>query len=230
MNLDIPAPARVAVIAGTPYDARLGCDLLARMGVSASAYPMASSPDEQDALQYLGSGALNGAFRTELDAIGAQGTNTVMLFCNSLAAVVDIETAGWTSAVDVISPLDIYRALPPELTNIMVITGNGQATVGFERAVMRGGGDRRVLGVSDPALVRLIETRDAEAAFTRSSMPAMLRLAQDEGFDAVVFACTHFTSVLPLAQQACTVPIIDVGSRLVDLTCGRSGVFAGVLD
>ncbi|MEV4516530.1 aspartate/glutamate racemase family protein [Dactylosporangium sp. NPDC049525] len=213
----------MAVVSGTPYDAKLGCGLLRAVGVTSQPYPLASSPDEQDALQYLDAGRLNSAFRDQLDVVAADGTSTVMLFCNSLSAVVDLSTVGWMSVVDVLSPLDIYRTAAADLDNVMVVAGNGQAIVGFERTLMSDRRNRRVVGVADPALVRMIESRDPERAFTDSSMPQTLRLAEQLGVDGIVFACTHFTAVLPFAEQACTVPIIDVGSRLVELTSARVG-------
>ncbi|WP_433385618.1 glutamate racemase [Dactylosporangium sp. CA-152071] len=213
----------MAVVSGTLYDARLGCELLQAAGVVSQPYPLASSPDEQDALQYLDAGTLNGAFHDQLDTVAATGTQTAMLFCNSLSAVVDLGTVGWMSAVDVLSPLDIYRSAAADLDNVMVVTGNGQAIVGFERTLMNDRPGRRVVGLADPALVRMIETHDPEQAFADSSMPEMLRLADRLGMDGIVFACTHFTAVLPFAEKASAVPIIDVGTRLVELTCARVG-------
>jgi glutamate racemase len=75
-----------------------------------------------------------------------------------------------------------------------------------------------MLGVSDPALVRGIEAGDAAAAFTASQLPATLRTAQRLGLDAVFLACTHFTALVPLITAWCDLPVIDVGTRLVELT------------
>jgi len=43
----------VAVIAGTPVDTKMGVDFLALKGLSASGYPVSSTPEEQSALQIL---------------------------------------------------------------------------------------------------------------------------------------------------------------------------------
>ena len=72
--------------------------------------------------------------------------------------------------------------------------------------------------MSDPALVRGIAAGDVEAAFTASHLPTTLALARRLGLDAVVLACTHFTALLPMITAACDLPVIDVGSRLVELT------------
>jgi glutamate racemase len=74
-----------------------------------------------------------------------------------------------------------------------------------------------MLGVSDPALVRGIEAGDAEAAFAASHLPTTLRLADRLGLDAVVLACTHFTTILPFITAACDLRVVDIGSRLVEL-------------
>jgi glutamate racemase len=218
MEADALAAAEVAVIAGTPFDAGLGADLLRAAGVPARPCPMAASPDEQDALQYLSPDALGIAFTERLLDLGAQGSTLAMLFCNSLSAVLDHDEVAAVSPVRLVSPSTVYRELADRFRTALVVTGNGQAIVGFERAFAQASAGHRVLGVSDPALVRAIEQGDPARAFAASALPSTLRLAGRLGLDAVVLACTHFTTVLPYATAACTLPVIDVGSRLVALT------------
>ena len=210
--------SRVAVIAGTPYDAVLGRDLLRDAGVPAGAHAMAGSPDEQDHLQYERPAELAAAFHGRLEALRADGTALAMLFCNSLATVVDHDRA----AVPVLSPLTVYREVASHRSSF-VVTGNANAMVGVERAVRRADPGHRVFGVSDPALVRGIEGGDPEAAFRASQLPVTLPAAERLGLAAVVLACTHFTAVLPLVTAACDLPVVDVGGRLVELTARAAG-------
>jgi len=213
MRMDVGTPA-VAVVAGTPYDSGLGAELLRAKGLAAVPHAMAGSPDEQDSLQYQDPGVLAAAFHARLDELQAQGTELAMLFCNSLSAVVDHDS----SALPVVSPVTVYRELFPELRSSLVVTGNAHALVGVERTARQVSPGHRMLGVSDPALVRGIEAGDPAAAFGTSHLPTTLRLAEHLGLDAVVLACTHFTAVLPFVTAACDLPIIDVGTRLVELT------------
>lgn len=213
MVVDGNTPA-VAVVAGTPYDSGLGAELLRAAGVPAQPYAMAASPDEQDSLQYRDPGGLAAAFHDRLARLRAGGTELAMLFCNSLSAVVDHDDA----ALPVISPITVYSELLPTLSSSLVVTGNAQAVLGVERTAWRTAPGHRMLGVSDPALVRGIEAGDPQAAFAASHLPTTLRLAQRLRLDAVVLACTHFTTVLPLVTAASDLPVIDVGARLVELT------------
>ncbi|MGW5717625.1 aspartate/glutamate racemase family protein [Amycolatopsis sp. NPDC003865] len=212
MVVDEQTPA-VAVIAGTPYDSGLGAELLRARGLATAPYAMAGSPDEQDSLQYRDPGALTAAFHARLHDLHARGTELAMLFCNSLSAVVYHDAA----ALPVVSPVTVYREVFPALRSSLVITGNAQAVVGVERTAWEVSPGHRMLGVSDPGLVRAIESGDPEAAFSSSHLPATLRLAERLDLDAVVLACTHFTSVQPLIAAACGLPVIDVGARLVEL-------------
>lgn len=207
-------PAAVAVIAGTPYDSGLGCALLREAGVPATAHALAASPDEQDYLQYECPDELDATFHRRLDELRADGAALVMLFCNSLSAVVDHDRA----ALPVLSPVTVYREVAERARSSFVVTGNANAMVGVERAVRRADPGHRVFGVSDPALVRGIEAGDPEAAFHASHLPDTLPLAGRLGLSAVVLACTHLTAVLPLVRAACDLPVVDVGSRLVQLT------------
>jgi glutamate racemase len=213
MVVDGATPA-VAVIAGTPYDSELGAELLRAEGLAAVPHAMAGSPDEQDSLQYQDPGALAAAFHGRLGELRARGTELAMLFCNSLSAVVDHDDA----ALPVVSPVTVYREMLPRLRSSLVVTGNAYAILGVERIVRRANPRHRMLGVSDPALVRGIEAGDPEAAFDASHLPTTLRLAEHLDLDAVVLACTHFTAVLPFVTAACDLPVVDVGTRLVELT------------
>lgn len=213
MVADGATPA-VAVIAGTPYDSGLGAELLRAAGLAALPHAMAGSPDEQDSLQYQDPGALAAAFHRRIGELRAAGTELAMLFCNSLSAVVDHDYA----ALPVVSPVTVYRELLAGLASSLVLTGNAHAVLGVERTVRQTNPGHRMLGVSDPALVRGIESGDPEAAFHASHLPATLPLAERLGLDAVVLACTHFTAVLPFVTAASDLPVIDVGTRLVELT------------
>jgi glutamate racemase len=212
MMVDEARPA-VAVIAGTPYDSGLGAELLRAKGLATAPYAMAGSPDEQDSLQYRDPDALSAAFHAQLHELHSEGTELAMLFCNSLSAVVYHDA----SALPVVSPVTVYREVFPQLRSSLVITGNAQAVVGVERAAWEVSPGHRMLGVSDPGLVRGIEAGDPEQAYTTSHLPTTLRLARRLDLDAVVLACTHFTSILPLITASCDLPVIDVGARLVDL-------------
>jgi glutamate racemase len=204
----------VAVIAGTPYDSGLGAELLRATGLTARPYAMAASPDEQDWLQYHDPGGLAASFHQRLAELRAGGTELAMLFCNSMSAVVDHDDA----VLPVVSPVTVYSELLPKLRSSLVVTGNAQAVLGVERIAWRTAPHHRMLGVSDSALVRGIEAGDPEAAFAASHLPTTLRLAERLDLDAVVLACTHFTTLLPLITAMCDLPVIDVGTRLVELT------------
>ena len=209
----------VAVIAGTPYDSALGAALLRAEGLPAQPHAMAASPDEQDSLQYQDPRGLSAAFHERVAELRAAGTELVMLFCNSMSAVVDTDEP----ILPVISPVTVYGELFPRIGSSLVVAGNAQAVLGVERAAWRTAPRHRMLSVSDPALVRGIEAGDPEAAFAASHLPGTLRQAERLGLDAVVLACTHFTDVLPYVTAACSLPVIDVGARLVELTVLADG-------
>ena len=209
----------VAVIAGTPYDSALGRDLLREAGVEASRHAMAASPDEQDRLQHERPDELATAFHRRLEDLRESGAALAMLFCNSLSAVVAHDRA----ALPVLSPAAVYREVAARARSSFVVTGNANALAGYERSVRQADPRHRLVGVTDTDLVRGIEAGDPEAAFHASHLPATLPLAERLGLSAVVLACTHFTAVLPFVTAACDLPVVDVGSRLVEMTARAAG-------
>jgi glutamate racemase len=204
----------VAVIAGTPYDSGLGAELLRAQGVVACPYAMAGSPDEQDALQDQAPEMLAVTFRGLLDDLRQQRIALAMLFCNSLSSVVKHDS----TVLPVISPQTIYREVLPQLGSSLVVAGNAHALLGVERTARLISPGHRMLGLSDPMLVRGIENGDPAAAFGSSQLPSTLRRAEQLGLEAVILACTHFTAIGPAIAVCCELPIIDVGSLLVERT------------
>jgi glutamate racemase len=204
----------VAVIAGTPYDSRLGADLLRAEGVAAFPYATANSPDEQDSLQDRNPGALEALFHDLLDDLRRRQVQLAMLFCNSLSSVVDHDN----TVLPVVSPLTVYREVLPKLRSSLVIAGNAHALLGVERTARLACAGHQMLGVSEPILVRGIENGDPAKAFAGSHLPSMLRRAEDLGLEAVILACTHFTAIQHMIAAACNLPVLDVGSMLVDRT------------
>jgi glutamate racemase len=208
------AVSEVAVIAGTPYDSGLGADLLRGQGVAATPYATAGSPDEQDSLQDRSPDALAASFHRLLDELRRRQTGLAMLFCNSLSSVVNHDD----TVLPVVSPLTIYREVLPRLRSSLVLAGNAHALLGVERTGRLISPGHRMLGVSDPGLVRGIEHGDPEAAFAASHLPSTLRRAVETGLDAVILACTHFTAIKAMVASSCDLPVVDVGSMLVDRT------------
>jgi glutamate racemase len=204
----------VAVIAGTPYDSGLGADLLRAQGVVATPYPMAGSPDEQDSLQDRAPEALAATFHGLLDELRQQQVELAMLFCSSLSSVVNHDD----TVLPVVSPLTIYREILPQLRSSLVLAGNAHALLGVERTTRLISPGHRMLGVSDPMLVRGIENGDPAAAFAASQLQSTLRRAEQLGLEAVILACTHFATIGPAIASCCDLPVIDVGSRFIELT------------
>jgi glutamate racemase len=204
----------VAVIAGTPYDSGLGADLLRAEGVAAVPYATAASPDEQDSLQDRSPGTLGASFHTLLAQLRRREVPLAMLFCNSLSSVVGHDE----TVLPVVSPLTVYREVLPRLGSSLVLAGNAHALLGVERTARQVSPAHRMLGVSDPMLVRGIENGDPDEAFAASNLLNTLRRAEHLGLDAVILACTHFTAVRRSVTAHCDLPVIDVGSMLVDRT------------
>jgi glutamate racemase len=204
----------VAVIAGTPYDSGLGAELLRAEGITALPYATAGSPDEQDSLQDRSPGALEALFHDLLDDFRRQQVQLAMLFCNSLSSVVDHDN----TVLPVVSPVTVYREVLPTLRSSLVVAGNAHALLGVERTARLTCPGHQMLGVSEPMLVRGIEQGDPEGAYAASHLPTTLHRAEDLGLEAVILACTHFTAIKQMIAASCDLPVIDVGSMLVDRT------------
>ncbi|MEL7598150.1 MAG: Asp/Glu/hydantoin racemase, partial [Clostridiaceae bacterium] len=71
---------KVAVIAGTPVDTKMGVDFLRSKGVNALGYPVSSCPEEQSKLQILSPFELEDIIRRMIKRIKYEKIDTIMIY------------------------------------------------------------------------------------------------------------------------------------------------------
>lgn len=210
---------RIAVVAGTPFDTELGCAMLRDRGQNCDGFPLASTPDEQNRLQYLNPVTLQSSLHRLIDGLEKPDYATVILFCNSLSTVVNHTLlAAHASPLKVVSPLDIYRSLSRLYSRILLFTANGQTLAGIEKILLQSPSKVEVVGLSSLQLVRAIEAGDsAEETYQSLLLPYIAQLASSFSLQAVVLGCTHFTFLRQLIQLGTGLPVIDIGAAMIEL-------------
>jgi glutamate racemase len=208
---------RVAVVAGTPYDTQLGCSMLRARGIPCEGFPLAANPDEQSALQYFSVASLQATLHRVATGLAPDQYGTMLLFCNSLSTAIDHALLERTSPFPIVSPLLIYRRLPHAYSRLLLLTANGQTLASIEKCFLQESAHMTIVGISNIALVRAIESGRPVADIYRAfHLTAFAQLASALSLQAIVLACTHFTPLLPRLQAEASLPIIDIGAILIE--------------
>ena len=209
---------RIAVIAGTPVDTRMGVDLLQSQGAEAAGFPVSRTPEEQTVFQIRSQREKEAAMGAVLDEIRDRGMDRVLLYCNSLSASVDAHALAEARGMGIWTPMDVYGEVARQYRRLGVLAANCQGAAGVERAMVNASPETLVLGAGVLPLVLGIEAgRDPEELLTECGVPDLLRFFEHGGAEAVVLGCTHFPYIREALGKRTALPVVDPARRLLEL-------------
>lgn len=212
---------KIAVIAGTPVDTRMGAELLERKGTETAGFPVSRTPEEQTAFQVGSRSAREEAVGAMLDEIRARGMDRVLLYCNSLSSAVDAHALAAARGLRIWTPMDVYGEIAGHYRRLGVLAANCQGAAGVERAMVNASPEVLILGAGVLPLVLGIEAgRDPEALLEDCGLEALLRFFEGNGAEAVVLGCTHFPYVKEALERRTSLPVLDPAERLAELVLG----------
>ena len=184
---------RVAVIAGTPVDTKMGVDFLTAKGVEAFGYPVAQSAQEQVMLQVGSQEELEETVGSFLKEIKGQGLNIVMIYCNSLSATIDVEKLAEKFHLHIITPMDAYGKIAKKYKMLGVMAGSNQGMSGIEA------------GIHPEELMETNGLNELVAFFEKNHV------------EAIVLGCTHFPYLMQELSACAAVPVIDPAEIIYDI-------------
>lgn len=209
---------KIAVIAGTPVDTRMGADLMRTKGAEALGFPVSRTPEEQTAFQVGSQAAREGAVGAILDEIRARGLDRVLLYCNSLSATIDAHALAEPRGLRIWTPMDVYGEIAKKHRRVGVLAANCQGAAGVERAMVNASPETLVFGAGVLPLVLGVEAgTPPEALVEDCGLERLLRFFEDNGAEAVVLGCTHFPYVRAALQSRTDLPVLDPAERLAAL-------------
>lgn len=183
----------VGVIAGTPVDTRMGVDFMESKGISAAGYPVSATPEEQSALQILSPQKLTEKVREVLREIKGRGIDTVMVYCNSMSAAVDMEKLALEEEMKIITPFTAYRRIAAECSLVGLMAANNQSAAGIERVLQRVNPKCDVLGIGALPLVVEIEKGTAPNEIVEKfSLKNIMEFFTANRVGVIILGCTHF--------------------------------------
>ena len=210
------ATEEIAVLAGTPVDTQMGVECLAKAGMTALAFPMASDPRRQTAFQISSQTEKTAAVRVVLEQAQAQGCEKAFVYCNSLSSSVDFPPLAAQTGMTIVTPLDIYRELAPRYRRLGLVAANAQGLAGIERTLFAANPALDLLGACMLPVVLSIEAgQPPEELVERHCLPELAEWFRRSGMEALVLGCTHFPYFKNALAKRTSLPLIDPAEEMV---------------
>lgn len=209
---------RVAVIAGTPVDTKMGVDFLTAKGVEALGYPVAQSAQEQVVMQVGSQEEREEKVGFFLKEIKSQGINIVMIYCNSLSATIDVEKLAKKFHLHIITPMDAYDRIARQYKMLGVMAGSNQGLSGIEKTMMNASNDVFVIGLASLLLAQGIEAGiHPEELMETNGLNELVAFFEKNHVEAIVLGCTHFPYLMQELSACAAVPVIDPAEIIYDI-------------
>jgi glutamate racemase len=211
---------RAAVIAGTPVDTKLGVDYLISKEISASGYPVSSTPEEQSALQILSPQKLTDEVRNILRKIKGEGIEIVMVYCNSMSAAVDMAKLSVEENINIITPYTAYKKIAAQYALIGLLAANNQSAAGIEKVIQNENPKCDILGLGLlPLVVEIEKSTPPEKIIENFSLKSIIEFYNWNSVDAIILGCTHFPYLHEELKKYTDIPIIDPAELMYESIC-----------
>jgi len=209
---------KVGVIAGTPVDTQMGVDFLISKGINACGYSVSSGPQEQSKFQILSPFELADKIRKIIRKIKSENIDTIIIYCNSLSAAVDMDKLSIEEDIRIITPLNIYKKIACNCKNIGVLTANNKSSAGIEKVVQSVNSDCNVIGIGILPLVIDIEKGiSAQKIVENFALRNVMEFYNSIKVDVVILGCTHFPYLYNELKKYTAIPILDPAELMYEM-------------
>ena len=209
---------KIAVMAGTPIDSKLGAELLNSYGYDdVVLVPISNNPVEQTTFQALEDEERENIIVKIIDELKEKDCDTIFVYCNSLSSVVDFDRLAEKMNISIITPMQMYRNLGLEYKYLAVMAANSHGLTGVESNLYVSNPRLRVLGLSMLELVKAIEEGNKPEQIVEDfNFKTLFNYFELTNVEAVVLGCTHFPYIKKELEKITKLPIIDVGVFMIN--------------
>lgn len=209
---------KIAVMAGTPIDSKLGAELLNSYGYDdVVLVPISNNPVEQTTFQALEDEERENIIVKIIQELKEKDYDAIFVYCNSLSSVVDFDRLAEKMNISIITPMQMYRNLGLEYRYLAVMAANSHGLTGVENNLYVSNPRLRVLGLSMLELVKAIEEGNKPEQIVEDfNFETLFNYFELTNVEAVVLGCTHFPYIKKELEQITNLHIIDVGVFMIE--------------
>ena len=209
---------KIAVMAGTPIDSKLGENLLNSYGYNDIVLvPISNNPVEQTTFQSLNDSEREKIIVEIIEQLKEKNCEVIFVYCNSLSSVVDFDRLAIEHNIKIVTPMQMYRNLGLEYKYLAVMAANSHGLTGVENNLYVSNPRLRVLGLSMLELVKAIEEENSPEKIVKDfNFEVLFNYFEQTKVEAVVLGCTHFPYIKRELEKITNLPIIDVGVFMIN--------------
>ena len=209
---------KIAVMAGTPIDSKLGAELLNSYGYEdVVLVPISNNPVEQTTFQALEDEERENIIVKIIEELKEKDCDSIFVYCNSLSSVVDFDRLAEKMNISIITPMQMYRNLGLEYKYLAVMAANSHGLTGVENNLYVSNPRLRVLGLSMLELVKAIEEGNKPEQIVEDfNFKTLFNYFELTNVEAVVLGCTHFPYIKKELEKISKLSIIDVGVFMIE--------------
>lgn len=209
---------KIAVMAGTPIDSKLGENLLNSYDYNDIVLvPISNNPVEQTTFQSLNDSEREKIIVEIIEQLKEKNCEVIFVYCNSLSSVVDFDRLAIEHNIKIVTPMQMYRNLGLEYKYLAVMAANSHGLTGVENNLYVSNPSLRVLGLSMLELVKAIEEENSPEKIVKDfNFEVLFNYFEQTKVEAVVLGCTHFPYIKKELEKITNLPIIDVGVFMIN--------------
>lgn len=209
---------KIAVMAGTPIDSKLGENLLNSYDYNDIVLvPISNNPVEQTTFQSLNDSEREKIIVEIIEQLKEKNCEVIFVYCNSLSSVVDFDRLSTEHNIKIVTPMQMYRNLGLEYKYLAVMAANSHGLTGVENNLYVSNPSLRVLGLSMLELVKAIEEENSPEKIVKDfNFEVLFNYFEQTKVEAVVLGCTHFPYIKKELEKITNLPIIDVGVFMIN--------------
>ena len=209
---------KVAVMAGTPVDTKMGADFLAAKNPSLEiiSYPLSPDPITQTVWQFSSDENKRARMVQVFDELEAQGIRHFFIYCNSLSGSADFPALSRELGIRIVTPMDAYGMIARQYRRLGVVAYNGQALAGIDTAMVRANPGILLQPAGIPEVTIDIEKGLApDEIIRRRHLDTLMAYLEACGCEALVLGCTHFPYLTDALRAYTALPLLDPAEEMV---------------
>ena len=211
---------KVAVIAGTPVDTKMGAEFIEKASgeYEIYMYPVSQNPQQQTAFQISSEDEKEKKLGEIIEDAKSKGINSFFVYCNSLSGAVNFDKLSVKHGVHIVTPLKAYSEVAKRCKRIGVMAANNQSLAGIEVAAMSGNYDIEVIGVSLlPVVKQIEEQKKPEKIVADWNLDRLIDFFENAEVENIILGCTHFPWFEAEFTKHAHVPVVDPGAYMMNL-------------
>lgn len=209
---------KIAVMAGTPIDTKMGVSLLYKNDFNEILdIPISRNPSEQTIFQVSNREYKEKIINNHIDNIKEQNCNVLFVYCNSLSSSLDFNEIAKTKNIRIITPMDIYVEISKKYKKIGIISANAQGLAGIEKMMFQTNENIEIVGITLLEMVKEIEKcENVKKISEKFDFLTLIKYFNAMKVDAIVVGCTHFPYVKEEFKKLTNIEILDPGIKMIE--------------